>query len=98
MASHTCPTVPPRGYWRECSKIETRSAPLGFSPMALQDNHIAQKSRAVDREPLFLAQVEPTVHVPACLEGRNNLFGHRDLGAIARVSSRARVPPLDREH
>jgi len=66
--------------------------------MALQDNHIAQKSRAVDREPLFLAQVEPTVHVPVCLEGRNDLFGHRDLGAIARVSSRARVPPLDREH
>ena len=25
-------------------------------------------------------------------------FGHRDLGAIPRVSSRARVPLLDREH
>src|SRR3954464_687081 len=51
-----------------------------------------------DQEPLCLAQVEPKVHVPARLEGRNDLFGHRDLGAIARVSSRARVPLLDREH
>src|SRR4051812_21358345 len=52
----------------------------------------------MDQEPLSLAQVEPKVHVPARLEGRNDLFGHRDLGAIARVSSRARVPLLDREH
>src|SRR3954451_20900729 len=51
-----------------------------------------------DQEPLCLAWVEAAVHVAAGLEGRNDLFGHRDLGAIARVSSRARVPLLDREH
>src|SRR3954447_7925243 len=51
-----------------------------------------------DQEPLCLAWVEAAVHVAAGLEGRNDLFGHRDLGAIARVSSHARVPLLDREH
>src|SRR4051794_41684149 len=45
-----------------------------------------------DQEPLCLAWVEAAVHVAAGLEGRNDLFGHRDLGAMRGVSSRRAVP------
>src|SRR3954447_2697803 len=54
--------------------------------------------RTRQRRPLCLAGIEAAVHVPAGLEHRNRLLRDRDLGAIARVSSGARVTPLDPEH
>ena len=51
----------------------------------------------MDEEASVLGGIEPAVHVPARLEGRDHLFGDRDFGAIARVSPGACVAHLDRE-
>jgi hypothetical protein len=50
-----------------------------FSAVATPDS---EKSRVVDREPLFFACVEPMMHVSARLEGRDHLLGHRDSGDL----------------
>ena len=57
-----------------------------------------RRDKAVDEETSVLSGIEPAVHVPARFESRDHLLGHRDLGAIARVSSGAGVARLDREH
>src|SRR3954465_6402999 len=57
-----------------------------------------RKGRVAGEESLSLARVEPTVHVPARLERRDHLLGHRDLLAVAWVSPGARLARLDREN
>ena len=80
----------------EAERIEAKTMRLGALRAAKESpkpDAEAQKLQA-----LFLAGVEPAVHVPAGLERRDHLLRDRDLGAIARVSSGAGVTPLDPEH
>src|SRR5215210_4522354 len=60
--------------------------------------HGLRRNKAVDEEASVLGGIEPAVHVPARLEGRDHLFGDRDFGAIARVSPGAGVARPDPEH
>src|SRR3954468_5717743 len=57
--------------------------------------HGLRRNKAVDEEASVLGGIEPAVHVPARLEGRDHLFGDRDFGAIARVSPGAGVARPD---
>ena len=57
-----------------------------------------RKEQSDGRRASVLSGIEPAVHVPAGLKHRERFLGDRDLGAIARVSSGARLAPLDPEH
>src|SRR5215218_8096366 len=57
-----------------------------------------RRNQAADKKASVLDEIEPMMHVPAGLEGRDYLRGHRDLGAIARISPSACVTRLNPEH
>ena len=53
-----------------------------------------RRDKAMDEEASVLSGIEPMLHVSARLEGGDHLLGHRDLAAVARISSGACVARL----